>query len=196
MSDIELNSEYWTERYKTEKTGWDIGYANPALIEYAKTVLTPEHKILIPGAGNAYEAEALYKLGFTKVYATDLSSEPKRNLSTRYPDFPESQYLVGDFFELNQTFDVILEQTFFCALNPALRSNYVNQSHKLLNTLGLIAGVLFNFPLETGPPFGGSKEEYKQLFTKKFEILHLENSRNSIEPRKKNEFFFQLKKIN
>ncbi|HAU55060.1 MAG TPA: SAM-dependent methyltransferase, partial [Sphingobacterium sp.] len=30
-----LDENYWDERYKTKSTGWDIGYASPAIINYA-----------------------------------------------------------------------------------------------------------------------------------------------------------------
>lgn len=61
----------------------------------------------------------------------------------------------------------------------------------LLNSNGKIAGLLFQFPLtEVGPPFGGSKDEYLQLFENDFEIKTLETAYNSIKPREEKELFF------
>ena len=62
--------------------------------------------------------------------------------------------------------------------------------HNLLKENGKLAGVLFSFPLtEQGPPFGGSKEEYQQLFSDKFLLKTLEPCYNSIKPRENNELF-------
>lgn len=88
-------------------------------------------------------------------------------------------------------FDLIIEQTFFCALEPSLRKKYASKIATLLNNNGKIAGLLFNFPLtEVGPPFGGLTEEYKKLFSNKFKIKTLEKAYNSIKPRADKELFF------
>ncbi len=90
---------------------------------------------------------------------------------------------------------MILEQTFFCALDPILRENYVSKMHELLSEKGKIAGLLFNFPLtEAGPPFGGNSDEYKTIFSEKFTILQLEIAYNSIKPRANKELFFTFEK--
>ncbi|MBR9917955.1 methyltransferase domain-containing protein [bacterium] len=188
----DLNAEYWSKRYEEQKTGWDIGYASPALIEFAQSSISKDAKILIPGAGRAYEAEELYRQGYTLVYAADFSRNAKDEFLKRVEDFPESQFIVGDFFELDGEYDYILEQTFFCALNPTFRKAYVRKMADLLKPKGVLAGLLFNFELDGGPPFGGSKEEYESLFKPDFNLDILEDCRNSIEPRKGSEYFFKF----
>ena len=55
--------------------------------------------------------------------------------------------------------------------------------------------MLFNIPLNTEfPPFGGSEQEYKGLLNNYFEIKTMETCYNSINPRKGNELFINLKK--
>lgn len=51
---------YWTTRYKEKKTGWDIGYPSTPIKAYADQLTDKQLKILIPGAGNAYEAEYFF----------------------------------------------------------------------------------------------------------------------------------------
>lgn len=93
------------------------------------------------------------------------------------------------------TIDLIVEQTFFCALEPALRKKYVQKTHTLLKEKGKLIGLLFQFPLTTkGPPFGGSKTEYENLFKNDFSIKILETAHNSIKPRQNNELFFIFEK--
>ncbi|MDX1327998.1 MAG: SAM-dependent methyltransferase, partial [Arenibacter sp.] len=88
-------------------------------------------------------------------------------------------------------FDLILEQTFFCALDPDLRPQYVHKMKQLLKPTGKLVGLLFTFPLtESGPPYGGSPEEYKALFGDHFNFKVLEVAYNSIKPRANKELFF------
>ncbi|ESU27043.1 hypothetical protein FLJC2902T_23850 [Flavobacterium limnosediminis JC2902] len=129
--------------------------------------------------------------GFRNVFVADFAASPLKNIKNRIPDFPEAQLIQSDFFELEGKFDLILEQTFFCALSPELRKNYVSKMHSLLSDKGKLFGLLFDFPLtEEGPPFGGSKEEYLSLFSETFHIKTLETAHNSIQPRKARELFF------
>ena len=53
---------------------------------------------------------------------------------------------------------------------------------------------MFNFPLDAGPPFGGSVEEYKVLFSDKFEIEIMEECHNSIEPRSGSELWVSFRR--
>ena len=62
--------------------------------------------------------------------------------------------------------------------------------HQLLKPDGKLTGVLFNRAFEGGPPFGGSKEEYEQLFGKHLHIKKMELCTNSIPPRQGAELFF------
>lgn len=102
---------------------------------------------------------------------------------------------ISIFFKLENRFDLILEQTFFCALDPKLRRDYVNQMANLLTPEGRLIGLLFNIPLNTDhPPFGGNEEEYRKLFSSIFEIEIMETAYNSIPPRAGNELFIKLKK--
>ncbi|MDT0691542.1 SAM-dependent methyltransferase [Salegentibacter sp. F188] len=190
-----LNEEYWSERYASNNTGWDIGEISSPLKEYIDQITDKELKILIPGAGNSYEAEYLYRQGFKSVFVADIAEAPLDNLKKRLPEFPSHQLLKSDFFELQDKFDLILEQTFFCALPVNRRKDYAEKASHLLTENGKISGVFFNFNLtEDGPPFGGSKEEYLQYFSPYFEVEVLEKCYNSIPPRQGNELFFIFRK--
>lgn len=188
----EFNEEFWSNRYRQNQTGWDIGYASPALIEFVESLGNKDLSILIPGAGNAYEAEHLFNAGYENVVVIDLSAEPLRNLKARVPGFPDKQLIQGDFFDHQGQYDVILEQTFFCALDPKLRSAYAKKMSELLKPDGALAGVLFNFPLtEDGPPFGGSEDEYRKTIGAFLDLKILALCYNSIKPRQGSEYFFK-----
>jgi thiopurine S-methyltransferase len=189
------NRVYWENRYSQNQIGWNIGRISTPLKTYFDQLEDTSLKILIPGAGNSYEAEYLWNKGFKNIYVLDFVQQPLDNLKHRVPDFPENQLLKIDFFKLKNSFDIIIEQTFFCALNPNLRIDYKDQIHKLLKPHGKIVGLLFNFELiETGPPFGGSEIEYRLLFKEKFNLKTLAPSINSIKEREGKELFFIFEK--
>jgi len=80
-------------------------------------------------------------------------------------------------------------------LNPKLRNKYVEKIHQLLAKKGKLVGLLFDFPLtDEGPPFGGSIKEYKNTFSKLFNIKILEKAYNSIDSRKDRELFIIFEK--
>lgn len=191
-----LNANYWNNRYNDNQTGWDIGGPSTPLVEYLDQLQDKELKILFPGAGHAYDAEYAFNHGFKHVYVADFAQTAADNFFERVPTFPKAQFIVGDFFKMQDSFDIIVEQTFFCAINPELRSEYTQKMYELLPHNGKLAGVLFSFPLtEKGPPYGGSEDEYRSNFSRYFKIQTLEPCYNSIPPRRGNELFFILEKI-
>ena len=196
MKKNKLDKDYWENRYSKDETGWNIGYASTPIEKYISQLHDKSIKILIPGAGNSFEAELLWNKGFSNTHVLDFAKQPIENFKNRVSTFPHKQLLHQDFFELNQTFDLIIEQTFFCALNPNLRKQYVEKMFQLLNPKGKLAGLLFDFPLtESGPPFGGSFNEYETAFSKYFKIKTLERATNSIKERQGKELFFIFERL-
>lgn len=188
---MKLNSNYWENRYQNNDAVWDCGAVTTPLKDYFDQIKDKKLKILIPGAGNGYEFEHLVKAGFKNVFVLDYAPSPIKNLKEKLPDVDENRFIQSDFFEFKDTFDLIIEQTFFCALDVKLRPKYAEKMYSLLKPEGKLAGLLFQFPLtEAGPPFGGSLTEYHQQFSEYFDIIKLETAYNSIKPRKGNELFF------
>lgn len=192
---INLDKEYWTNRYLNNDIGWDIGNISTPLKEYFNTLADKTISILIPGAGNAYEVEYLFNNGFSNVFLLDISEEPINAFKQRMPDFPAKNLICTDFFEHQGNYDLIIEQTFFCALNPNFRENYVKKMASLLKPNGKLVGLLFNITFNADtPPYGGNEKEYLQLFHPYFIINKMEVAKNSIKPRENNELFFVCEK--
>lgn len=191
-----LDQQYWTSRYDQQATGWDLGVASPPLISFAKHHATPQSAIMIPGAGMGHEARFLHQEGFTDVHVIDIAAPPLTAIQVACPHFPEKHLHHQDFFSHQGTYDLILEQTFFCALEPVLRPAYVAHMASILKPGAVLAGVLFNFPLTSqGPPFGGDADTYRSLFEEHFTIEKLEPCQNSHPSRAGKELFFVCKKM-
>ena len=135
------------------------------------------------------------KMVFKNIWICDWAAEPLSMFSKRVPTFPTTQLLNTDYFKISDKFDLVLEQTFFCALPPTLRGAYAIKTAALLQDRGRLVGLLFAKPFPfNGPPFGGTKEEYLQLFSPQFVIEKLEISYNSIPPRQDQELFINFLK--
>ncbi|MDR7129164.1 SAM-dependent methyltransferase [Algoriphagus sp. 4150] len=185
-----LDKNYWTYRYSSGKTGWDIGFASPPLVQYLDQIENKEIQVLIPGAGSGYEAAYAWQSGFCGLHVLDFSKEPLERFQALDLGFPPEQIHHQNFFDHSGSYDLILEQTFFCALDPALREDYAVKMKELLKPGGKIVGVWFDREFDfDGPPFGGKMEEYIALFRKYFEIKVSEPCYNSIPERLGSEVF-------
>jgi methyl halide transferase len=193
MTSIQLSNEYWNNRYAESDTGWDLGAPSTPLKEYVDQLTDKSIRILIPGCGNAWEAEYLWQQGFTNTCVIDYAPLAIEQFKKRFPDFPEAQVFCGDFFKHEGQYDLIVEQTFFCAIDPSLRDAYVTQMHALLKPSGKLVGLLFNDVLNTDkPPFGGSEQAYYKQFEPKFTFKHWATAYNSIAPRAGREWFIHI----
>jgi len=191
---MNFDEQYWTERYDAGKDGWDLGCISPPIKEYIDQLINKDIKILIPGAGNSHEAEYIHNQGFTNLYVCDISNVPLDNLKERVTTFPIDNLIHGNFFEIQDKFDLVLEQTFFCALNPSLRQDYIEQMSKIIKPNGKLIGLLFSIEFDReGPPFGGVINNYKAMFSKKFDIRVITPCTNSIESRMGSELFINMR---
>ena len=103
-----------------------------------------------------------------------------------------------DIFDLKEyygNYDIILEYTCFCAINPNYRRKYISTMFKLLKDKGRFVGLLF--PVNkvkniNGPPFLVDIQETIDTFSRYFKIVHLERSKYSIKKRKDNEVFIEM----
>ena len=190
-----LDGNYWSNRYDAGTSVWDLGEVSPPLKNYIDQLTDKNIRILIPGCGNTYEADYLLKKGFTDVTVIDIAPTLVLQLKGKFKDNPHIKIILGDFFEHKGAYDLILEQTFFCAIDPVLRKNYVAKMPQLLTPNGKLVGVLFNRQFEEqGPPFGGTKDEYEPMFAKDFSFKTFEPCYNSFSKRKDSELFINLVK--
>lgn len=193
MKEELLDKDFWNDRYVNNQTGWDLGTVSPPLKVFIDQIDDKDKRILIPGAGNAYELAYLMDQGFRNVTIIDIAPKLIKRLRQKHQE-SKAEIIEGDFFNHSGEYDLILEQTFFCAIHPSQRKRYVQKMHSLLSTGGKLCGVLFNRDFEGGPPFGGSAEEYQSLFSAYFEVVRLEQCYNSHPARAKSEVWIEMLK--
>lgn len=189
-----LSKEYWEQRYADGTTGWDMGVVAPALKQYFDSIEPKDAAILIPGCGNAWEAKYLVEQGFTNITVIDIAEPPVNHLREALGVDAQQQcnVVLGDFFAHAGKYDYIIEQTFFCAIDPALRPAYVKHMAQLLKPKGELAGLLFKTPFDKpGPPYGGTEAEYREVFAGSLNLIEMISCEHSHPARAGNELFFR-----
>ena len=193
--DKPLDQAYWDTLWRSGEIGWDVGYASPAITEYMAQYPDKNAAILIPGCGNAYEAAYLAENGFTNITLIDIAPGAVQLLNEKFATTKAVRVLCGDFFGHQGNYDLLIEQTFFCAIPPNMRKEYAQKAASLLNKDGKIIGLLFDRTFEQqGPPFGGCPCEYKPLFELHFVVKVMDECYNSIQSRTHSEVFINLVK--
>ena len=76
-----------------------------------------------------YEAIYLHQKGYTNVHVLDIAKKPLAEIARKCENFPEDHLHCTDFFDFKkEPFDMILEQTFFCAIPPNNREMYARKN--------------------------------------------------------------------
>ncbi len=192
---MNLEDKYWSERYSAGSTGWDIGKVSKPIEEYIDQLSNKDLKILIPGSGNSHEAACLLEQNFTNITCIDISGVLVDQCQLKFKkEIKEGRFKIkhGNFFELDEKYDLIIEQTFFCAIDISLRQNYAEKVKELLSANGKLVGLLFQIPYSNSRPFGGDRTEYLGYFNDLFNNVSIEPCYNSIKPRAGNELWINI----
>jgi methyl halide transferase len=88
----------------------------------------------------------------------------------------------------------VLEQTFFCAIAPRQRQDYVLNVTRILKPGGMLVGLFYHTGKEDGPPYNTTRQDIEVNFAKNFKIHELDKTSLSAEQRKDKEWLGILKK--
>ncbi len=194
----EYSREDWQNHYESNDLGWDLGEVAAPFTKLWEEGKLPLGKVLVPGCGRGHEVVFLTGKGFevtgvdfSKGAVTYLKNELRvRNLAGRI--------LCQDFFMLDKShdggYDLVLEQTFFCAIPPRQRTDYVLNVSRILKPGGMLVGLFYNTGKEGGPPYNTTREDIETYFSKNFDIEELGKTPLSAEQRRDKEWLVILKK--
>lgn len=177
---------YWDALYRIEQDGWELGRAAPPLERWFRANPPAGKRVLVVGSGRGHEAQLLARLGAT-VTAVDFSTEAVTQARELAAAAGLSvNFQVADLFDLaqsNATFDVVVEHTCFCAIEPQRRAEYVRVMAHIVVPGGQLVGLFYTHGRPGGPPFTTSEQELKTLFAPYFSLQHSETPTDSIATR-------------
>ena len=166
----------WDKAYQEEETPWDKGYASPAIAEWLQKN-SLKGGVLVPGCGLGHDVRLLASHN-NQVTGIDISQTAISKAKAIEVVNNES-FKVADFFNLpedySQSFDWVVEHTFFCAIAPNLRQSYVENLVNMLRPKGYYLAVFFlKDPSQIdseGPPYKIHRGAVEKYFGKNFDLL-------------------------
>eukprot|EP00904_Undaria_pinnatifida_P005885 jgi/Undpi1/2426/HiC_scaffold_13.g05807.m1 len=183
--------EYWSAGVDVGDK-WDTGTVSPALQKLLDEGVLPKGRSLVPGCGRGYDAIAFGKSGYDSI-GLDLSPSGVVQAKALLAEQTEQlhgkvEFRCGDFFKFSDKeegkFDVILDYTFLCALDPSIRNDWADHMVSLLSPGGEL--VILIYPIveeiavvlpevEDRTPFPVSEEMVSDLFERRgLEAVYLE----------------------
>lgn len=195
---IELET-YWSQIYReSPNPGWNLGEPAPAFAEMTPKLKLPKSRILVLGSGEGHDAAFFAREGHI-VTAIDFSPVAISKAKKLYGHIPHLNFLEMDIFKIdhnfNESFDLIIEHTCYCAIEPNQRNQLTALWKRLLAPKGLLMGVFFVMPKRSGPPFGGSEWELRERLKKSFRFLFWGRWKTSPPSRKNIELFVLAQKL-
>ncbi|MBI3993057.1 MAG: methyltransferase domain-containing protein [Candidatus Lambdaproteobacteria bacterium] len=168
MTDTYKYIDFWNAKYAAGHTPWDLGQVSRPVQRLVERHFPPAGRVVIPGAGRGYEAIYLAQRGY-QVTAIDYADEAVRHLREEARRSGLSvDVQQRDMFEIppdqRGAYDVLLEQTCFCAINPRDWPKYEWMAGQLLKHGGRLLGVFMEVPFDKGPPFNCPPDAVRAMF--------------------------------
>ncbi|MEM8883499.1 MAG: SAM-dependent methyltransferase [Planctomycetota bacterium] len=177
MGDPVSDAAYWEQRYREGSDRWDLGAPTPVLVDLLDSPQAPARgRTAFPGSGGGHDLRYWIDRGYDAV-GFDFAIQPEGlpvesldvfELGSRYPD----------------AFDVIVEYTCYCAIDPARREEYARSLRGALKPGGMLVALLFPVgEREGGPPFAVAESEIEDVLGPGLRIEHKETPASSAEGR-------------
>lgn len=191
----------WDKCWEERATPWDLGQVTPIVSHLVQQQgLLPWGRVLVPGCGAAYDVLALaspnrYVIG---VDISEKAVKRAQELASSAPNAKYCEFVKTDFFTWApaEPFDLIFDYTFFCAIEPSMRSAWGKRVAELLKHNGELITLMF--PIgdhEGGPPYAVSIPRYEEvLHPLGFEAISIENNELAVGRRKGREMLGRWKR--
>ena len=195
---VGYSREDWERHYDEKDLRWDLNEAAPPLVHLWRERNFSPCRAIVPGCGAGHEVMFLAKKGFN-VTAVDYTHGAIKLIKNALEKNNYSgEVLHQDFFKLdykyNETFGLMLEHTFFCAISPAKRREYVETAKRILKPGGYLIGLFYETNEDGGPPFNTRQEDIENFFSDSFMIESLSKTSHSAELRRGKEWLAILRK--
>jgi methyl halide transferase len=198
MSD--LTAAAWEQKYQENQDPWHLGCPAPPFINLLASALAPPPgRIAVLGCGKGQDALLFSAAGFEVIGFDFAPSAIEYATNSAQARALTAQFLQHDIFDLetefSHGFDYILEHTCFCAIDPTLRSPYVQLVKNLLRPQGQLIALFYTHERSGGPPFGIQPSEILDLFSPYFDVISFQAAKDSIARKQDEEHLaiFQIK---
>ncbi len=185
---------FWTGYYAQDNTPWDIGKVSPAISDTINQLKIQRSNILVLGCGLGHDAGWIADQGHI-VTGVDYSDEAIKKAKALYP---KVNFIKADAFNLPEdfkdSFDLVIEHTLYCAINPAKRKDLIKSWLSCLRDDGHLLGVFFVGHKPSGPPFATTEYELKKNLDKKLQLMYWTRWQSSVDIRQGTELMIYAQK--
>jgi SAM-dependent methyltransferase len=134
-------------------------------------------RVLVPGCGLGHDVRALAAAG-AEAIGIDIAPSAVE-AARKFPPAGRERYDMADLFALppplRGAFDWVWEHTCFCAIDPSMRTAYVEAVAGALAPGGHLLAIFYLDPAndhpDEGPPFEVSLAELDRLFLPRFTLV-------------------------
>lgn len=193
---------FWDAAYDEKRDGWELGGPSPVLARALSNLHpTGRPRGVVPGCGRGHEVIALAEAGVEAVgldFAAQAVAGARALIQTREATgtlkAPASVVELDLFAALDAglgQFDLAVEHTCFCAIDPARRDEYVAVLAGLVRPGGLLLGVFYAHDRPGGPPFTTTEAEVRARLEAAFDVVGVSVPGDSIERRRGHELFIE-----
>lgn len=193
------DAAFWEHLYARGGDGWELGRPAPPLARHFEADPPRGLRALVVGCGRGHEARLLARLG-ARVTAIDLAAaaiDEARRLAADDPASPAIDFQQADLFDLRgrpPAYDLVVEHTCFCAIDPARRADYAAAVADALVPGGALVGLFYVHERPAGPPFATREDELRRRFGPYFEVLALAPAEGSVHARAGEEALVHLRR--
>ena len=169
MADVDAPG-FWEGLYVEGGDRWEIGRPAPPLVARLGAGDLAPGRAVVPGCGRGHEVLHLAELGWD-VTGVDFAAPPiaaardasaRRGLGASFEQL--DWFAAADRPGWAGAFDLVLEHTCFCAIDPGRRADYVDVVASLLRPGGRFVGLIWACGRDGGPPFHADPDETAALF--------------------------------
>ena len=155
----------WKRLWREGITPWDLQGPTPILQWFLREnkLDLKSGPVLVPGCGSGWDLGLLKKtFAASRVVGMDISEEA---VTTCKQNNANCTVLSGDFFahKPDEPYSLVYDHTFFCALKPAMRSQWGQQMSRLISEDGYLLAVVYpqtDADLIDGPPYLVKLDDY------------------------------------
>jgi SAM-dependent methyltransferase len=165
---------FWTKRWESGKTPWDLGGVPRALVSFLDRGGAPV-RVLVPGCGTGYELQAFHAAGH-HVSAIEFSAPAVQHAKEVLGPLGD-RIIHGNFFKHDFTgsqYDLVYERGFLCSLPPTRWPDYAARMASLVPVGGRLVGLFLYGNEPEPPPYPLTDQTAAELLGTSFRLVRSE----------------------
>ena len=175
-----MDRAFWQALYDTNDTRFDLRGPSTPFTDWLDAAQPRPGRAIVPGCGRGHDVVELARRGWEAIgvdFAPTAIADGR--IGALVAGVAErARFVEEDVFGLgpqhDQSFDLLFEQTCYCAIEAHRRDEYARLAARLVKPGGVLAFVVFPVDGRTGgPPFNIGVDEVPLRFAASFDLVSI-----------------------